>query len=406
MKQHYPDLTDEAIQEARKLIGVELRRNPRWDQAGKELIIRFARAIGSRNPLYISEELVSSNLFGTMLAHPSLLYCFDDTFVAPRLPGIHALYSGADWEFFQPVLLNDRITAKASLLDVVKKHGEFCGPMALQTGEVVYNNQDGEMVARAISYVMRIPRDAARERGTYMEMARFRYSPDDLEAIDGAYEAEEIRGDVPRYWEDVQVGEELRPIVKGPLSSDDMLNFVDMVRGVLNFSYFLEHWRKHPQDVYWDPETGMPDSWDASMIKDSVARVFGFPFAHDSGIQRVCWLENLVTNWMGNLGFLEALSVRLLRPNFIYDTTWCKGRVKAKSAQACPEQSRRDEKYRVELELRCENERGEVTATGTATVALVSRQVDIHPPFVKFPSSLTPFPSPSGRGVTGSRGEG
>ena len=275
--QAYPDLTDEAIEEARKLGGIELRRYPRWKVAGKELITRFALAIGSRNPLYLSEELVSTNLLGTMLGHPTILHCFDDTFVAPGLPGIHALYAGADWEFFRPVWLNDEIKATARLLDVAKKHGEYCGPMALQTGEVVYINQEGEAVARATSYVMRTPRDAARERGKYMKVPRYRYSPQDLEAIDQAYETEEIRGDVPRYWEEVRVGEQLPAIVKGPLSSDDMLNFVDLVRGTLTFAYFLEHRRRHPQDVYWDPETGMPDSWDASMVKDSVAQVFGFP---------------------------------------------------------------------------------------------------------------------------------
>jgi acyl dehydratase len=332
----------------------------------------------------MSEELVSTNLFGSMVAHPSLLYCFDDTLVAPGLPGIHALYAGADWEFFAPVLLHDRVAASAQLLEVSEKRGEFCGPMALQTGQVVYHNQLGERIARCTSHVMRTPRDAARGRAKYMDLVRYRYTPDDLEAIDRAYEAEEVRGDVPRYWEEVQVGDELPPIVKGPLSSDDMLNFVDMVLGTLTFARFREHWRRHPQDVYWDPETGMPDSWDASMIKDSVAREFGFPFAHDSGIQRVCWLENLVTNWMSNLGFLERLTVRLARPNFIYDTTWCKGRVTARSIDGGTP--------RVRLDLRCENQRGETTATGGASVALVSRDVDLHPSFVRFPPT-----SPRGR---------
>ena len=389
-EQVYPDLTDEAIQEARKLIGVELRRYPRWTQAGKEMIIRFARAIGSRNPLYLSEEPVITNLFGTLQAHPTVLHCFDDTHVSPGLAGIHSIYAGADWEFFRPVLLNDRITATARLLDVVKKHGEFCGAMALQTGEVVYNNQEGEMVARATTYAMRTPRDAARSQGKYMDLARYRYSPEELEAIDQAYEAEEIRGDVPRYLEEVEVGDDLPPIVKGPLSSDDMLNFVDIVRGTLSFSSFLDHFRRHPQDIYWDPETGMPDSWDASMIKESVAQAFGFPFAHDSGIQRVCWLENMVTNWTSNLGFLASLKVRLLRPNYFYDTTWCKGKVSGKSLQ--------DGTSRVELELWCENQRGEVTATGSATVALTSRDVDLHPPFVTFPAATLPSSSRSSGG--------
>ena len=395
----YPDLTDEAIQEARDLIGVDLRRHPRWTEAGKEMIIRFALAIGSRNPLYISEELVSTNLFGALLAHPTILYCFDDAFVAPKLPGIHAILGGTDWEFFRPVLLHDRISATARLLDVVKKTGDFCGLMAIETGEVVYSNQEGEDVARATSYVIRTPRDTARSRGKYMNVTRYRYSPEDLETIDRAYEAEEIRGDVPRYWEDVQVGEQIPPIVKGPLSSDDMLNFVDIVRGTLTFSYFLDHRRRHPDDVYWDPETGMPDSWDASMIKNSVAQEFGFPFAHDSGTQRVCWLENLVTNWTSNLGFLESLKVRLVRPNFIHDTTWCKGRVTGKSVQ--------DGKFLADLELWCENQRGEITAKGSATVALVSRNVDLHPPFVRFPSTTPVSPPLAKRGQRGvERGAG
>ena len=354
--------------------------------------MRFARAIGSRNPLYLSEELVSTNLFGSLVAHPTILYCFDDTLIAPKLPGIQSIYAGTDWQFHRPVVVHDRVTAKGSLLNVENKVGEFCGSMALQTGEVVYRDQDGDMVATATSYVMRTPRDAGRERSKYLGLGRFRYTAEDMEAIDKAYEGEEIRGDVPRYWEDVQVGEQIPSIVKGPLSSDDMLNFIDIVRGTLSFGYFRDHWRKHPLDVYWDPETGMPDSWDASMIKDSVAQVFGFPFAHDSGIQRVCWLENMVTNWISNLGFLESLKVRLVRPNFFYDTTWCRGKVSGTSIQACPEQSRMDGKHVAELDIWCENQRGETTATGSATVSLISRQVDVHPPFVRFTSA--PLPSP------------
>ena len=390
-EERYPDLTEQALEEVRRLIGVELRRYPRWREAGKELMARFGLALGSRNPLYMSEELRAGNLFGTMVAHPTMLYCFDDTLVAPGLQGIHSIHAGTDWEFFRPVLHLDRITATARLVGVTETRGEFCGPMALQTGEVVYRNQDGDVVARATSHVMRTPRDAAREQGKYMGLARHRYTPEELEAIDAAYESEEIRGDVPRHWEDVQEGDELPPIVKGPLSSDDMLNFVDMVRGTITFAHFLEHRRRHPQDVYWDPDTGMPDSWDTSMVKDSVAQAFGFPYAHDAGIQRVCWLENLATNWMSNLGFLETLKVRLLRPNFIYDTTWCRGRVTGKSVQ--------DGRHLAELEIWCENQRGEVTARGTASVALVSKDVDLHPAFVRFPDTRTSgSPQAGGRG--------
>ena len=382
-QQQHPPLTHEAVEEARRLIGVELRRHPRWTVAGKELILRFGLAIGTRNPLYTEEQVMATDLWGTLLAHPTMLYCFDDTLVAPKLPGIHSIYAGTDWEFYNPVLLNDRITASARLLEVEEKEGQFCGPMALQKGEVLYKNQLGEEVAKATSHVMRTPRGPALQRRKYMEVTRHRYTPEDMETIDKSYEGEVIRGDVPRYWEEVQEGEELTPVVKGPLTSDDMLNFIDMVRGTLTFSYFLEHRRKHPADVYWDPETGMPDSWDASMTKEAVAQAFGFPFCHDAGIDRICWLETLVTNWTSNLGFLERLSVRLLRPNFVYDTTWCRGRVTGKTMEG--------DKHRVELAIWAENQRGERTATGTAVVALVSREVEVFPPFIRFPAGR---PSP------------
>ena len=388
----YPTLTPDSVEAARRLIGVPLRRHPRWTEAGKELIIRFGLAIGSRNPLYMSEELVSTNLTGTLVAHPTMLHCFDDTLVAPGLPGIHSVYAGADWEFFRPVVLHDRITATARLVDVVDKRGEFCGDMVLQRGEVVYQNHNGEQVATCISSILRTPRDTARDAGKYAAIDRYRYTDEDLESIDRAYEAEEIHGDAPRYWEDVRIGDPIPPIVKGPLSSDDMLNFVDIVQGTKTFAAFRDHWRRHPQEIYWDPETGMPDSWDASLIKDSVAREFGFPFAHDTGTQRVCWLENMVTNWMGNLGFLSRLTVRLVQPNFIYDTTWCAGRVSGKAL--------RDGGNHLDLEIWCQNQRGDTTATGTASVALVSRDVNVWPPFVRFPTLQGPPLIPPWQGGT------
>ena len=262
----YPDLTDEAIQEARDLIGVDLRRHPRWTEAGKEMIIRFALAIGSRNPLYISEELVSTNLFGACWHTPLSSTALTDAFVAPKLPGIHAILGGTDWEFFRPVLLHDRISATARLLDVVKKTGDFCGLMAIETGEVVYSNQEGG--GRSQGHILRDTYSQGYRplTGKYMNVTRYRYSPEDLETIDRAYEAEEIRGDVPRYWEDVQVGEQIPPIVKGPLQR----RHAELRRhsqGHSDLLLFSGPRRRHPDDVYWDPETGMPDSWDASMIR-------------------------------------------------------------------------------------------------------------------------------------------
>ena len=78
----YPVLTDEAIQEARRLVGVELRTHPRKTEAGKDALLMFARAIGSRNPLFQEETYADSTFWGGLVAHPTLLYVVDDTVVA------------------------------------------------------------------------------------------------------------------------------------------------------------------------------------------------------------------------------------------------------------------------------------------------------------------------------------
>ena len=102
------------------------------------------------------------------------------------------------------------------------------------------------------------------------------------------------------------------------------------------------------------------------MIRDEVAQAFGFPFAHDAGIDRISWVGNLITNWMGDRATLRALSVNLTKPNVYGDITSCRARV---SGLREP-----DHDYLADLEVWCQNQHGETTAEGSATVSLPSRR--------------------------------
>ncbi|MBI4338835.1 MAG: MaoC family dehydratase N-terminal domain-containing protein [Chloroflexi bacterium] len=373
----YKELTDQMFDEARQLIGVPLRRLVVQTTASRDLVCRFGLSIGTRNNLYLSENLASTNVYGKQVGHPTMLYCFNDTMVAPKFPGIHAIYGGADWEWFAPIRVGDKIRSESKLIDVQEKHGRFCGRMALEIGETTFHNQRDRLAARAISYVLRTPRDAAVKNAKYLGMSKYAYSEADLQRIDKSYDAEEVRGAVPRYWEDTQIGEELTPVVKGPLATDDMLCFMDALGGILAEAYFVDYARRHPDYVYWDPVTGHPESWEVTMAKDSAAREFGFPGVHDTGIGRICWAEDLITNWMGDMAWLRSLKMRLVRPCLEYDTTWSKGKVVKKYSEG-PQRL-------VDLEVWCEDQRGEVTARGSATVALLTREVDILLPQLRFP---------------------
>ena len=73
----------------------------------------------------------------------------------------------------------------------------------------------------------------------------------------------------------------------------------------------------------------------------------------------------MLTNWMGDDGFVRKLSVSLRRPNIFGDVSWCRGRVVDKRVE--------EGVHLVDLELAVVNQLDETTATGTAVVALPSR---------------------------------
>ena len=372
-QRRYPALTDEAIEDACSLIGVPLRRRPHYRHATRDVLLRYAKALGSRNPLYTEPDHAAFHTpWGTQLAHPTAIFLFDHTVVAPRMAGIHTIYGGVEIEWERQVRAGDRITADAKLTGVERREGGFCGEMALMTSEVRYANQRGEPVAVARPRILRTPRDAARERGLYAGLERHRYEAAEIDRIMRAYEAEAVRGSRARFLEDLEIGEALPEIVKGPLTTEDMNFFVGEVAETLFFRDFVAHMRRHPADAYWHPQRNFPDSWDASLLMDDVAREFGFPCAHDTGLQRIAWLECLTTNWMGDVAMLRRLDVRLHRPFLHADTAWLRGQVTGTRIERRRALAR--------LSLACVNQREEVVASGTADVELPSRDFDVLQP--------------------------
>ena len=68
-------IDDEAIEEARSLIGVPLRRdNWAWvEQASRDTISHYAEGMGDGNPLWTDREYGPKSFWGTNLAPPAFL---------------------------------------------------------------------------------------------------------------------------------------------------------------------------------------------------------------------------------------------------------------------------------------------------------------------------------------------
>ncbi len=363
-----PALWEGALEEARSLIGVDLRRTGQtWNtEATPDAVRQFAWGIGDENPLFCDPAYGKTSRWGSAIAPGCFLYSIDTTVVAPKLRGIQWMYGGTDWEWFKPIRHRDAFTVRARLLDAVEKQGGKAKSFIIQTGEVLYTNQHGELVCRALGHTARTPRASAKNGLKYEPRETHRYSPEELESIAHAIDTEELRGAVPRYWEDVEVASFVQPMLKGPLNITDMICWYSGGGHSYQAHRRAEmHRKRHPADAFVDAKTGAQDNPARGHAEQKMARDVGMPGGYDVGPQRISWMGQLMTNWMGDDGFLRKLRVSVRRPNIFGDVSWCRAKVVDKRVE--------EGAFLVDLEVFVENQLGEVTAKGTAVVALLSR---------------------------------
>jgi len=355
----FPTISDEALGALRALVGKEIRRpEPYVEVATRDAIRHWAHGIGDRNPLWAAARL----------APPTILFAMDRIVsgYVTGLPGIHAMYAGTDFRWRRAVREGDRVLGRSVLLDLEEKASTFARRAIRQTYRTTFVDDAGAIVCEADSWCFRTERDTARELQKYRALEPHRYAPEEIERIRRAYAGEAIRGAAPRYWEDVTVGEPLQEVVKGPLTVTSVIAFVQgwgslYVRAHgLAFDLFERHPALGIPNEFGVPEPPERVHWDADL-----ARAVGVPAPYDYGPERVAWLGHLVTNWMGDAGTLARLNVQVRRHNLIGDTTWCRGRVAAKTVL--------EARGEVTLDLVAVNQRDETIAQGQAVVVLPRR---------------------------------
>src|SRR5260370_3343134 len=222
----FPKITEEGLNDLRQRIGVKITDTLEpWNyEATRDAIRHYAHGIGDDNPLWTDPAYAERTKFGTIVALPSVLFSTNRIIsgYCGGLSRVHAMWAGADWTWHKPVLRNDVIRTEARLKDLIEHQTRFAGRSFQQIYHVDFFNQHGDLVAGADSWVFRTDRDAARENGTKYTEARergqHRFTKEQLADFYRLYETEEIRGAVPRYWEDVAVGDDLPRLLKGPMT--------------------------------------------------------------------------------------------------------------------------------------------------------------------------------------------
>ena len=198
-------------------------------------------------------------------------------------------------------------------------------------------NQRGEVVASMRMLAIHTERKTAREKGKYSAIEPATYTDDDMARLNAIYAAEEVRGGEPRWWEDVGVGDAVGPMAKGPLTTTDMIVFHSGGYGFTPYTPCANRLayenRQRIAPFYVKNEHGVPDvaqrvHWDSAW-----AQAIGNPMAYDYGVMRDCWLTHLVTDWMGDDGWLMRQHSEIRKFNYTGDSHILTGEVTAKRVE-------------------------------------------------------------------------
>ena len=374
MESKYGRITDEAVAEVRRrLHKVYPIEEPFVRYVNSDSIRHAARAIGDINPLWINPEQGKASRYGRCVAPPALYYGVPggswDLRRGEGLPGVPGLHASDQWTYYRPLLDGDEVRATKEMTALDERTGSYAGRSMMQRREFKYYNQRDELVARCVMSAVRTERHAGKEIGKYMSIPKARYSDEEIRRIDTDVAAEEVRGNRPRYWEDVSVGDVVQPIVRGPLTVADMIAWMMGVGSphIRSGQYWLAYRQQSPTIAVKDPETGIPQAVERVHWDPFMAAEIGMPAPYDYGSQRGAWATHLMTNWAGDDGWVAEVFAKYRNMNFIGDTVWIKGEVTEKWRGAASGIG-----Y-VACKFHGINQRGDDIMPGSAIVALPSR---------------------------------
>jgi acyl dehydratase len=365
--------TDEMLAEMRALIGTELRTDAcvNNEDATRLAILRFCEGIGDGNPLFTDPNYAGTTPHGTLIAPPSFIFCCLGS-VQVGWRGLGGFHADTRLTFHRPIRLGDKVIARVWFDGFDGPlQSNFAGRRIKDYIRQEYCNQHDELVATFICSRVRFERVEAQKRASSRSVELpYPWTEAEIVAIEEDILAETPRGATPRYWDDVNTGDEIDVITKGPLGLTDEIAYIAAgaapIPRVAAHGVALRRYRRHPRWAYRDPTTHALEPVYSVHYNDYAARLQGAQAAYDVGIQRTCWQLHSLTNWMGDTGFLKAATSEYRAHVYLSDVVRLGGRIEAKEVD-------QDGDHVVRLTTWAHNQRDQNVMPGTATIKLPHR---------------------------------
>ena len=291
------------MEEYKLRVGKELRIHSVFNErADAQAIDRFCDGIGEGNPLFRDDLHV-----GGRIAPPSFILSVFPGWVLQGLPGMHAFHTSTDFTFYRSIPVNAVIRPKSRFTGYRAFPGKLGAENLLETQEAGWYDADGLPFATATVTGIRAARADARTAAIYKNaVLPHPWTLAELDALEQQILSEKPRGVKPLYAADVNVGDTLPLLTKGPLGLTDILAYCIGACPVHLKAHGLAlmEFQKHPAWAFRDPDGHTMEPMFSVHYSMAAANAAGMPYPFDIGCQRHAWLVQFLTNWMGDSGFL------------------------------------------------------------------------------------------------------
>ncbi len=130
------------------------------EEFGRGAIRYFALALDDDNPIYSDENIARATRHGGIIAPPTFVCETNQVFQKPAdangyighywtlpLASTRFIRGGNEYEFYQPVRPDDRVTVTWKILDIYERETRKFGALVFVLSEARYVNQRGELLA-------------------------------------------------------------------------------------------------------------------------------------------------------------------------------------------------------------------------------------------------------------------
>jgi len=332
--------------EVKALVGTVSDLEANLFPISREMVYDLADAIEFPHPMFLDEAYAGRSRFGRLICPPLATWKEwkqpinyfgagqEGILEIPTSIKSYGFNGGAEWNFVRPAYVGDTMTRQYRVTDVYEKEGRS-GLLAFVHREETQTNQKGQVVVKIKRVnIFRELREEAEGTVNEATMKLTLVSPPSRnEVVVGP----RWKVGPQRWFEEVSVGQDVTPLVKGPVTTTHLVRWA-----AANGNYARIHW-----DLAF------------TMLLQKLPNVVV------NGTLKNQYIGEMLMRFAGDEGWLKRYYIEHRGMDYAGDSLTAHGKVTAT----------RDMRHYglVELEVGLRNQRGQQSATGSATVALPKR---------------------------------